>query len=395
VTRRNARRAFGSVRKLPSGRYQARYRDLAGSEHVGPATFATRADANRFLAIVEADLLRGAWSNPRLGKTTFREWVEQWRKTTTSLRPKTTDLYEYLLRRFLLPAFGDLPLAHLDVMAVQTWLAEQHNADQVSPSTIAKAYRLLRRILGCAVQAGYLPQNPCVVRGAGSEHAPEMRIATVEQVAKLADAVPPRYRALVLVAAYGGLRWGELVGLRVRRVNLLHGSVQVAEQGTLVAGKLYVGPPKTAAGMRTVTLPRAAAAELAAHLDRYATSDPDGLVFPAPRGGYLHNGHFLTRVRYPATKQAGVQGLRFHDLRHTAATLAIAAGASTRELMERMGHSSMTAAIRYQHVMPGRDAAIAAALDGLLETASANTATTVTRAANGTRTARRRRKKTA
>src|SRR6266508_5495522 len=129
---RNLRRAFGSVRRLPSGRWQARYFDLQGRPHTGPTTFATKTDAKRYLATVEADLTRGAWSNPRLGKTTFGQWAERWQQTTTNLRPTTRSLYGYLLGRFLLPTFGELPLARIGVMAVRTWLAELHDAGEVS-----------------------------------------------------------------------------------------------------------------------------------------------------------------------------------------------------------------------------------------------------------------------
>ena len=168
----------------------------------------------------------------------------------------------------------------------------------------------------------------------------------------MAEAIGPRYRALVLVAAYGGLRWGELVGLRVRRVDLLHGRVTVAEQVAEVNGRFIPGPPKTEAGRRTVTLPAAAAVALAEHLAEFAESGPDGLVFPAAEGGYLRRSNFNRRSWRPATRAAGVDGLRFHDLRHSAATLALAAGANTRELMERMGHTSPAVALRYQHVWP-------------------------------------------
>jgi integrase len=240
----------------------------------------------------------------------------------------------------------------------------------VSARTRAKAYRLLSRILGAAVEAGYLLRNPCTVKGAGQERAPEMRFATVAQVAAVADAIGARYRALVLVAAYGGLRWSELVGLRVRRVDLLHGRVSVAEQVAEVNGQLIPGPPKTEAGRRTVTLPAVAAAALAEHLVEFAEAGPDGLVFPAPEGGYLRRSNFSRRMWQPATRAVGVEGLRFHDLRHSAATLALAAGANTRELMERMGHASPQVALRYQHVMGGRDQAIAAALDELVQAAA-------------------------
>jgi integrase len=142
--------------------------------------------------------------------------------------------------------------------------------------------------------------------------------------------------------------------------------VTVAEQVAEVNGQLIPGPPKTEAGRRTVTLPAVAAVALAEHLAEFADPGPEGLVFPASEGGYLRRSNFRRRWWLRATRAAGVEGLRFHDLRHSAATLALAAGANTRELMERMGHTSPAVALRYQHVMAGRDQAIAAALDELV-----------------------------
>jgi integrase len=230
-----SRRRFGSVRRLPSGRWQARYRTTDGRQHTAPETFATKADANRHLAQVEADLSRGRWSDPRLGRTSFAEWAGRWEATTVNLRANTQAAYRNLLRRYLLPTFGPMPLADLDAMAVRAWLAKLER-DRVGESTRAKSYRLLSRILGTAVESGYLARNPCTIRGAAAEPAPEMRFATVAEVAALADAIPRRFRALVLVAAYTGLRWGELAGLRVKRVDLLHRQVTVAEQLLEVRG---------------------------------------------------------------------------------------------------------------------------------------------------------------
>ena len=386
------RRVFGSVRRLSSGRWQVRYRDLSGVTHTGPHTFTSKTDAARYLAMVEADLHRGAWADPKLGRITLAEWAKRWQATTTNLRPTTRDLYAYVLRRFLLPTFGKAALSSIDALAVRGWLANLQ-AQQLSPSTVAKAYRLLSRILGAAVEAGYLVRNPCTVKGAGQERAPEMRFATVAQIAALAEAVGARYRALVLVAAYGGLRWGELVGLRVKRVDLLHGRVTVAEQVAEVNGQLIPGPPKTSAGRRTITLPSVAAVALAEHLTEFAEPGPEGLVFPAPKGGYLRRSNFRRRWWVRATRAAGVDGLRFHDLRHSAATLALAAGANTRELMERMGHTSPQVALRYQHVMAGRDQAIAAALDALVQAAATLPPEARVEGANGTLVARNRRAK--
>jgi integrase len=278
-----------SVRQLASGRWQVRYLDAAGVRHTAPRTFPSKVEATRYLAQVETDLLRGLWADPKLGRVTFGEWVDQWRPTTANLRPGTLVLYDYLLCRFLLPAFETVPLGRLDTMSVRAWLASLHRAGEVTPTTVAKAYRLLRRILNVAVEAGYLPRNPCTVKGAGIERAAEMRHASIPQLHQLADAVPGRYRALILLAGYGGLRWAELVGLRRHHVDLAGArvQVQVVEQAAEVAGKIIVNPPKTDAGQRVVTLPRVVVEVLAAHLKEYAKPDLDGLVFVTPRGAHL------------------------------------------------------------------------------------------------------------
>jgi integrase len=271
-----------------------------------------------------------------------------------------------ILRQYLRPAFESYPLVRIDVLAVRTWLARLE-AEGVGQATRAKAYRLLARILGAAMEAHYISVNPCSIRGAASDGTSEMRIATVEQVAAIADQVPPRYRALVLVAAFGGLRWGELAGLRRKRIDLEAGTVTVAEQLVEVNGTFSLGPPKSAAGRRTVTLPAAVVTALAEHLANYTAPSPDAFVFLSNQGKHLRRSNFNRRVWQPATQAAGVEGLRVHDLRHTAGTLATAAGGSLREVMDRLGHSTTVAAVRYQHVMADRDAAIARELNRLIE----------------------------
>ena len=301
----------------------------------------------------------------QLGQTTFAAWAVRWQASTVNLRANTRALYATLLQRYLLPAFGAYPLVGIDAMAVRTWL-NRMEADGVGHTTRVRAYQLLNRVMSSAVEARYLAANPCSIRGAAREPTGQMRIATVEQVIVIATAVPPRYQALVLVAAFGGLRWGELAGLRRKRIDLAAGTIVVAEQLLEVRGAFTFGPAKSAAGHRTVTLPAAVLAVLAEHLARYVRTDPDALVFLGDRGGYLRRSNFNRRVWSPAVRAAGVPGLRFHDLRHTAGTLATAAGASLREVMTRLGHSTVSAALRYQHVMTGRDAAIATALDSFV-----------------------------
>jgi integrase len=182
----------------------------------------------------------------------------------------------------------------IDVLAIRMWLARLE-AEGVGQPTRAKAYRLLARILGAAVEARYLAVNPCSIRGAASDGTSEMRIATVEQVAAIAEQMPARYRALVLVAAFGGLRWGELAGLRRKRVDLERGTVTVAEQLVEVNGAFSVGPPKSAAGRRTVALPAAVVTTLAQHLAHYTARSPDAFVFLSSQGTYLRRSNFNRR----------------------------------------------------------------------------------------------------
>lgn len=360
------RRHAGAIRKLPSGRYQARLRDPLTNRLVTLGSFPTVADADAAITKARTDQGRGAWVRPERLKTTVGDWCERWYETTTDLRPSTRKLYRWLLDTYVDPAFGDAPLGAIDALTVRRWLAGLHSSG-LSKSTVAKAYRVLSQAMSAAVESGYLAVSPCVIRGAGAEPESNLRCPTIVEVLSLADAVHERHRAMILLAGLGGLRIGELAGLRRHRVDLLHRRVDVAEQVTeIMGGELVVGPPKTRAGVRTVALPAAVVEALAVHLEQYAEPGPDGLVFPAPSGGYMRRSNFNRRVWIPATKAVGVEGLRFHDLRHAAATLAASTGATTKELMARIGHASPVAALRYQHVVSGRDAAIADGIDALV-----------------------------
>ena len=193
----------------------------------------------------------------------------------------------------------------------------------------------------------------------------------MRHVLALAEAVGARYRALILTATMTGLRLGELLALRRRNVDLLHAVISVTEQlHELADGRQQFGPPKSEAGHRTVALPPQIVTELEAHLGRYSDPGADGFVFTAPNGGPIRRGNFRRRAWLPAVQATGLDHLRFHDLRHTGNTLAAATGASTRELMARMGHASPRAALIYQHATRERDHAIADALGERLSNAS-------------------------
>lgn len=359
-----ARRTFGTVRKLPSGRWQARYSTDAGDRITAPHTFPTKGDAQRWLATVEADIARGTWHDPTLGQTTIAEWADRWLATKLpTVRRATADQYEYILRMHIVPHLGDRELGTFTPADVQAWLGMMHRRSGLAPNTVAKVYRLLKNMLGSAVEVGMIGRNPCTIRGAGTERPPEIEVATPKQVAALADACGDDYRALVFVAAYGGLRWGELGGLQRRHVDLGTGVVLVEQKLGEVNGVLEIDAPKTDAGRRSVALPALAVDELERHLRANVEPLATSLVFTAVEGGHLRRSNFRRRVWTPATEAVGVVGFRFHDLRHTGATLAASTGAPLRALMSRMGHSTPVAALRYQHLVAGQDSQIAAALD--------------------------------
>jgi integrase len=180
---------------------------------------------------------------------------------------------------------------------------------------------------------------------------------------------PPRYRALVLLATFASLRFGELAGLRRRQLDMdacaVHVVTATAETD---GGKLIDDDPKSQAGRRRVAFPKEIAPELRWHLERFAQPGDDGLVFIGPKGGRLRWSAFR-RTWTRAREAIGQPDLQFHDLRHTGNTMAAGQGASLRELTERMGHSSTRAALIYQHATRERDEAIAAGMGKLLRQA--------------------------
>jgi len=252
---------------------------------------------------------------------------------------------------------------HHSQLEVRGWVADL-SARGLAPATITKAYQLLGKVLAAAVDAGYLAQTPCRNVPLPKVEREEMRFLTPTEIVTLAEAIRPTHRALVFVGAYGGLRIGELAGLRCNRVDLLRGTVSVAEIITEVSGRLHIGPPKTRASRRTVGLPRFVVRELQGHLA--GNPAPDDRVFTAPQGGTLRIVAFRNRIWRPATEAAGLAGLRIHDLRHTAVALWIAAGASPKEVAVRAGHTSVSFTLdRYGHLYPEADANLRDRLDAL------------------------------
>ena len=355
------RRRFGYVRKLPSGRFQASFIGPSGLRQTAPGTFRTKTDADRWLSAVEADVLRGAWLNEDLGRESFGNYARRWLRDHPRIGPRYRETCERNLRLHLVP-LQDVPLRALTPAVVREWYSSalRGSGGRIS---IQQAYRFLRAVMNTAVRDGAIMKNPCQIAGAGSDRAKERPVASPAEVAALVEAITPRYRAAVLLAAWCGLRRGEVLGLRRDDVDLVAGCVIVRRNRVelLSTRTSYDAEPKTDAGKRTVALPPHVLPVLAEHMASW--SGPDRVF--VGRDGRPMRGDAMRQAFDRARRKAGMPGFRFHDLRHTGQTLAAATGATVKDLMRRLGHASPAASYRYLHAVDGRDAEIASALSEL------------------------------
>jgi integrase len=371
------RRRFGSIRKRASGRYQVRYQGPDGQMRSAPQTFERKSDAERYLTLMEAQLVRNEWVDPTRGQVKVAEYAERWIAQRPGLRPRTVHLYTWLLGKHVRPYLGGVPLAKLDTPMVREWRTTLLSSG-VSSTMAAKAYRLLRAILTTAVKEDeILRVNPCRIPGADQERPAERPVLSVAQVLVLAEKMPSRYRALILVTTFACLRWGEVAAFQRRDIDLGAGAVKVRQAFVEQRGVgLTLGPPKSKAGMRTVSIPSAVVAALRSHLEKFVEAQPTALVFTGPNGRPILRGNFNKLVSWPAAATAiGMPGLHFHDLRHTGNTLAANTGASLRDLMARMGHDSSRAALIYQHASSEADRRIADAVGVQIDVEEAARAT--------------------
>lgn len=353
-----------SVEKTKAGTYRARWRDDTGKQRA--KSFARKVDAARFLDEARASIARGTYIAPTAGVMTVREWAGDWLAASRNLGTGGLETYQRDLDRHILPALGALALRRLTPDAIDAFLTAELVDKGLAPSTVHRHYRTLNRMCAIAVKRTKLAVNPCEHVQPPSIPKAEMRFLTAEQVEALADAMRDRYRAWVLVAAWGGLRWSETVGLRREMVD---GSrLRISEQQIRrKSGEWDTRATKTAAGVRTVVLPSSVAVELGAHMEQFAGAGPRGLVFPNREGSPLSHSSFTGNVFKPALMRAGIdRATRIHDLRHTAVALAVATGAHPKVIQVRMGHASISVTLdRYGHLFPESDGGLADDLDAL------------------------------
>lgn len=364
----------GGVRKLPSGRWQARYVGPDEKRYNAPMTFQTKGDAQAWLASITASISAGTWTSPddapEPAATSFGEFAERWLTTRRvkgrPLADRTRDAYRDLLDAYILPTFGALPLRGITRPAVDRWFDDLGSA---KPAMRAHAYALLRSILATAVAEEYITLQPARIRGGGqADSRHRVQPASLAELGMLDHAMPERLRLMVLLAAWCALRYGELTELRRTDIDVRHGVINVSRAVVATKRGFVVKTPKSKAGDRDVYIPPHLMPAVRAHLLQHTASGPDGLLFPSVGDPALHmRQSTFCKSYYPARKAAGRPDLRFHDLRHTGAVLAAQTGATLAELMARLGHSTPAAAMRYQHAAQGRDRIIAAALSEMAE----------------------------
>ena len=330
-------------------------------------TFKTKKEAESWQAEQRVDRTRDTWVDPGAGRITLTEYSGEW-MAARRLAPRTREVYESQLKH-VLGTFGDTPLNAMTRRSVRAW--HRRVAIEVSELQAAKCYRLLMAMLNTAADDELIGRNRCHLKGAAQERSAERPLIPLERALALAEAIEPRYRALVLIAMGCGLRMGELLGLSRADVDLLHRRVIVTKQRQELskASGITLRPPKTEAGVRSPQFPKLIVPEIEAHLDTWVGESPDAPLFPGPKGGLRRS--TVYRAWHKALAGAGLPDhIKPHDLRHLSNTLAAQVpGVTVKDLMARMGHKSEQAALRYLHASAEADTTMARGMDDAIRRA--------------------------
>ncbi|MGN7779017.1 tyrosine-type recombinase/integrase [Mycolicibacterium sp. 22603] len=370
------RQSFGRLRQERSGRWSVAYLHR-GALHRAPATFPTKASGQRWLEderdLIELDRRNvGTWTPPadratkaEAVKLTLRDYATRWLEHRT-VAPRTRENYLYHLNDNILPVLGDTPLAEITTDDVRAWHAGL-GSDKLTRN--ARAYGVLTAVLNTAVDDGLIDRSPARIKGASAVKHTKRNVVLLEaaELAELADKMPRNLRLTVLLAGWCGLRRGELLALTRADVAADGSTVRITKGVVVVDRKYQVGPTKTRESNRTVTVPTHLRPEVKRHLREHVGKAKTALLFPDPvTGSFLTEGRFRGPF-FAARKAIGHDELHFHDLRHFGGVMAAVAGATTKEVMDRLGHTTSTAAMRYQHVAAGRADLLADRLSALAQ----------------------------
>jgi len=345
----------------------ARWRDPNGKQR--KRSFRKRIEADRFIKIMEADMLRGNYVDPN-DPTIFRDYAESWRQSQVH-RPTTQAHVETHLRRHVYPYFGDRRLATIRPSEIQTWVTRLSTEGKkpLKPTTVQVVHGIVAAIFKSAIRDRKVAASPCESTKLPRKLPRQVVPLATNAVVRLAEAVPARYKALVVLAAGTGMRQGECFGLTLDRVDFLRRAVRVDQQLVLLPRKdPFLAPPKTAASHRTVPLPAVVVSALAQHIGDYPVTHPDGLIFTDGHGQPLRRTSFSGEVWRPAVATAGAPaGTGFHALRHYYASLLIRHGESVKTVQTRLGHATAAETLdTYSHLWPDSDDRTREAIDTVL-----------------------------
>jgi integrase len=366
---------MASIEKRPDGRYRARWREYPG----GPQRaqhFDRKSDAQRFLDRVRGDLARGDYIDPTAGRVTFREYAETWRRGQVH-RPSTVVLVESHLRLHALPFFGDRPLTSIRPSEIQAWVKDRSAV--LSPATVQTVYRVTASVFRSAVRDRIITATPCEQIKLPKIARRQIVPLATNAVLRLADAMPDRYRAVIIVASGTGLRQGEVFGLEVRHTDFLKRVARVEQQVISVSGggAPFLGPPKTPSSVRSVPLPEVVITALARHYELLGlepTNDRQ-LIFTNDRGEAIRRTHFAEAFRRAVQAARLPTGTRFHELRHYYASLLIRHGESVKVVQSRLGHASAAETLdTYSHLWPDSEDRTRQAVDEILGGADSSAA---------------------
>lgn len=366
---KSGHRGWGWIRKLPSGRLQASYIGPDLIRHTAPKTFTARMDAEHWLSAERRLIERDEWTPPKeraaaqkARAVTVGEYADRWIEHR-NVKPRTRSMYKDLLRLHIKPKLGKVPVGSLTPDAVRGWfssLGTEHTRRN------SHAYGLLNAICNTAVADNLIERNPCQIpRVMNPPRKREPIILTPAEIAALADAIrPERLKALVLLSAWTGTRWGEVSELRRKDVSDDFTVLHVARAVTRRDKQYRVDTPKSGKG-RAVVIPPHIRPVIEHHLKTHVGESPDSLLFPAASGRSHMNDRVFSREYFSkALKTIGQEDVHVHDLRHFAGTQTARVG-NLVETMGRLGHSTVKASLLYQAVVSGRDHEVAAALSKL------------------------------
>ena len=321
---------------------------------------ATKAEALTLLAQMEADRSRGVYAHPRAGEVTVKDWAAIWVETRPHLKASSDATDRGRLERHIVGRLGTMQLNDVSPLVVRKWVSDLLKSG-LAPKTVRNCHGLLHTLMQGATDERLIPANPCVSTKLPEVGHREMHFLTSVEVDRLVAATQEHYQPLIRTLAMTGLRWGEVAGLRRKRVDLLAGKLEVAETLHEVNGKVTFGTPKSRSARRVVSL----SPGLVDVLVPFAVGEPDEPFFTTARGEVLRRHNFSRRVWHPAVKEAGLpEDLRVHDLRHTHAAHLISGNYPLTAVQRRLGHASIriTSDV-YGHLLPEVDTAMMSALD--------------------------------